>query len=551
VPLSKPSKDIHSAGFSAPSGRADGGYNRQVVLVQDLSVFVNTLIFTCSTQPGLADVLLELMSFGDHALRLRKVVEFPDKGKSIIGVAFSDLWCHFEDAIVVGVVPSRPMTAAQVEDDNGMAPLNSSSRTIRWDDRLAFISESSCPKARRTLGHPLGSLGHRVSGRTPPGLHPEPPPFALDPEGDTALAHSDNHSPPLKLLVCGFKEEWKDTERFSLHINDAVSSLPEGSSILFLNMMECSEFEALMQEAADHDEDIVRGPDLTWLFLGTRDLRTSVTLSHRHGDAADYETLNATLQNASPVDFDVAIILPSVAPLLSAQAQDTRLMSIMCILRTIVVQRGLKMIHVVGENKLESTSRLALRPLHASSATGKVDDSDFVNAQAISARALCQALAYPDMQPALLQLLCASPGSPSVHLCSAGMFLPYGVEICFADVIRRVKKGNPDDICIGHRVQNERRMITQFPVLSDEQVFQDGDVLLIISRGKPQALGSSGASDARHGDGKRSDDLAPPLAPAASVGIHPRSDCPDMIPLMPVAPNTPCPRLPGVLPCTE
>merc|ERR1739845_134047 len=105
------------------------------------------------------------------------------------------------------------------------------------------------------------------------------------------------------------------------------------------------------------------------------------------------------------------------------------------------------------------SSQLALRPRSDSTL---IDETDFVNVQAIIARASCQALAYPFLQPALVQLFSSSDGSPGLYLCPAGMFLPFGEDISFADVIRQVKKGHKDDICIGYRALVGTKLQTVF-----------------------------------------------------------------------------------------
>ena len=57
----------------------------------------------------------------------------------------------------------------------------------------------------------------------------------------------------------------------------------------------------------------------------------------------------------------------------------------------LVDMHKLDAIHVVGENKLESSTKLALRPVAGEADNSLVDATDFVNVQAIIARACCQA----------------------------------------------------------------------------------------------------------------------------------------------------------------
>ena len=76
---------------------------------------------------------------------------------------------------------------------------------------------------------------------------------------------------------------------------------------------------------------------------------------HTCGDAANYEILEEVLEKGK---FSIAMIIPPVAVAekqITPQAQDTRLMSIMCMVRTIIEEKELPEIHIVGENKLEAT----------------------------------------------------------------------------------------------------------------------------------------------------------------------------------------------------
>merc|ERR1711879_163420 len=123
----------------------------------------------------------------------------------------------------------------------------------------------------------------------------------------------------------------------------------------------------------------------------------------------------------------------------------------MCHLRTIVLENALPQIHVVGENRLESTAQLAVRPFCEDDCK-RIDETDFVNVQAIVARALVQALAYPYMQPALVQLLSQGSSSPSLYMIPAGRFVPYHTACTFAEVVRQVKPADSNSVCIGYRV---------------------------------------------------------------------------------------------------
>jgi hypothetical protein len=332
-----------------------------------------------------------------------------------------------------------------------MAP--ASRRVIHEDDRLIFLSERSNPKPL-TTAIPYGDTDFL--------------------EGFDGSKHNPKlkTSEPVNLLVCGFRQEWKKPERFLERIYRTGKALPDGSYIRFCNMMPVDEFTSLMDEvehdkeswantsgygilpARDASNDLIDG---TWRFYGRQEGKAfNVTLQHTEGDAANYDTLEEVLTSIGRIEyikgagFDTAIIVPPLMERMSAQAQDTRLMSIMCIMRTITDQNDLPPIHVIGENKLESTAALAIRPKCAKRV---VDETDFVNVQAIIARAMCQGLAYPFLQPPIDQLFSTEKKSPSIYLSPVEMFLPLGATVTFAAITAQVKRGGNQDMRRGDTVE--------------------------------------------------------------------------------------------------
>merc|ERR1719191_249329 len=101
-------------------------------MVQDLSLFVNTLLFTCSIQPGLADVIMELMDFEGVAMRLRKVIDFPGRGAHLVGKTVASMSHEWDDAVLLGIAPASPMEAERADPNNGMAP-NAERRILESD----------------------------------------------------------------------------------------------------------------------------------------------------------------------------------------------------------------------------------------------------------------------------------------------------------------------------------------------------------------------------------------------------------------------------------
>merc|ERR1712087_530907 len=105
--------------------------------------------------------------------------------------------------------------------------------------------------------------------------------------------------------------------------------------------------------------------------------------------------------------------------------------------------------HIVCENAQDVTATLCVVP-SGEEEEGIEDREDFVNAQAIRARALCQVLANPAMLPVLADLYSRDADGTTVLLISAEL---YGISgsFSFKQVQDRVASFDDDetDTCIG------------------------------------------------------------------------------------------------------
>ena len=130
-------------------------------------------------------------------------------------------------------------------------------------------------------------------------------------------------------------------------------------------------------------------------------------------------------------------------------------------------------LHAVGENCFDSTASLALTPY------GK-HQADFVNTQAIYARALTLTLAFPLSQPAIAQLFYQQSDSPCLKLASAGNeVIPLGTAT-FAQVSRAVAKKYHGAVCIGYMTQEGDRVFAPHP--NSSYTYEDGDFVLFFMR---------------------------------------------------------------------
>jgi hypothetical protein len=260
----------------------------------------------------------------------------------------------------------------------------------------------------------------------------------------------------------------------------------------FLNLLPTDKFMAVMDEMCSYRhlglaKDEANSDGMAWL------LENRIRISFTEGDPSNYDTLERVMMKEQH-GFDVALVVPPVDSAMSSQAQDTRLMTIMCALRSICEHNNLPPIHVVGENKLESSAGLALRPKTHES----IDETDFVNVQAIIARTLCQAMAFPFMQPAVVQLFESTEGTPAVYMVQASLFVPLNYEILFSDLIEEVKEECKDHICIGYRLMlpHEVKQIL-CPKLNERVSFKEQDSLVIISRQTPGVKTSRSPNEAQ------------------------------------------------------
>jgi len=257
-----------------------------------------------------------------------------------------------------------------------------------------------------------------------------------------------------------------------------VHKLPNGSKIHFLNMVGSEAFAALM----DADDRFAKKAENVWTInagihkgiLGSKRLK-KVTLHYTAGDPADKDALHDVLAITEDCKFEVAVIVGTMAHFkLSPHSQDLRVLSTMMLIRKAHADLfgDKEKFHVVGENCLDSTADLALQPI------GDRCSKDFVNTQAINARALVLALAYPVIQPAVGQLCTVGPGLPDILVSEAGrQLIPFG-EFSFADVAQAVAEKN--SVCVGYMSKDGEIVLAPKP--SSVHNYQDGDLLIIISR---------------------------------------------------------------------
>ena len=127
------------------------------------------------------------------------------------------------------------------------------------------------------------------------------------------------------------------------------------------------------------------------------------------------------------------------------------------------------------------TARLALGPLQKGSDEKSYREPDFVNTQAIYARVLSQALAYPLIVPAIRDLFEEEIGSSDIFLASAKNYGPIGAEVSMGVVKQLVLMAHGErSIFIGY--QDLSGTITLKPEHNETKYFDEDERLVIFKR---------------------------------------------------------------------
>jgi hypothetical protein len=173
---------------------------------------------------------------------------------------------------------------------------------------------------------------------------------------------------------------------------------------------------------------------------------------------------------------------------LGGRFRDTRVLNIMLLLRKLwgVKHEGVPM-HIVGENNEDMTARLALAPKRTGIVTksGKKrtveHEPDFVNSQAVYARALVQTMAYPLIQPAINDLFEDSPGSCDIVILNANEYVPVGVDMTYGVVRSAVLLAKGErSFCIG--IMYAKTGVELLPPHDKTVTFLEEDRLVLLKR---------------------------------------------------------------------
>ena len=410
IQLARPCKHMASATFCD-----DGG--RRLIRPMDLSLFMNSLIFACAAQEGLAHVLMMLLDAEGFSFKRRKAHLFCG---GVIGKTIGDCDDMLEKGAVIGVMPTnwggedvppgpRPARSCLVAGGAARRPPTiprrkprrrprrispRRSKTTRADVRVpALAGMGLAPDMDYVVKR--GDLIIFVSDTIspPPSSAHEDGSAAADVEAAKLLEPAEGFDTPhasMQALICGWRPVWTDeSKRLRARVEQITLGMGAGSAVYFINAVPEDLFKRLIEVECGFSAATFSDGKAGWATA------QGVELRHVPGDAADQEDLEPLVH---AISFDVAIVLGSQAraagDALSPANMDTRVLDILLLLRHVhaTSPNPNKYLHVIGENNVDETAMLALAPRTKDSLN---KPPDFINTQAIYARALTLTLAYP------------------------------------------------------------------------------------------------------------------------------------------------------------
>lgn len=299
--------------------------------------------------------------------------------------------------------------------------MNDPKRVIQPTDYLIFLGTTSNPKASLSKDD-VEYLNYEAK-RLLRGRHGNSPtmrtPYSATRDGINNTDYSELYTEPAKpletmaasnlrrndfvrtrpknILLLGFRPEWSNnTLRFMSRIEDISDSLELGSTLTCVNAMSKTSFAAFLTGpcgfSGDHKSGFVLSESSDFENIN------KLTIWHHEADPIHYDLVKPVFEISSRPPH-VAICLGSVVGKdLKAGSRDSRILSMLLILRDLAQRYCLDM-HIVAENQQDQTSTLAMTPKPGK----KGLNADFINTPAIIARSLCLNLAYRKFQHYLLQ----------------------------------------------------------------------------------------------------------------------------------------------------
>eukprot|EP00605_Chrysophyceae_sp_TOSAG23-4_P001407 GSChrysophyteH1.ASY1.ANO1.1533.1 assembled CDS len=470
--MTSPSKFVDAASFKAKS-------DRDIIYPMDISIFLNSLMFTCASQPGLANVLVRILDFEGASIRRRKATNLRsgvnDEYGDCIGKPFANVAKEFTQAIFIGVVRSSASDEECSKLGLGMCP--DPNTIIHEDDLLVFIGTRSNPRH----SHDMIQLCDDYDAQARKLLEEHT-------LGGMKLAKKVSN-----VLLCGWRSEWEEhTDRFAARCRDLLKFALPGSSVTMCNTIDPEDFSEAMKYLGFTQIITEESIPLSEIEEGgicrysTEILFPGVEIIHVFGDAAVPAILENIVMNKR---IDTAIVLGTQADVrLNAHSRDTRVLSITLLLRKIWMIKGdPSPMHVIGENQEDTTAALALTP--------RATEKTRVHSSVV--------MAYPMIAPAVAQLFEDSAETASICNVPAFSYVP---RECFElggtlkyGVIRSVVAHAKGEISIAIGwISAEDSTVHLVPDHDEDIYLTEYDKLIIIKRSvspEDELLQASEATD--------------------------------------------------------
>ena len=482
--LTNPSVYVDAACFKGAPLRNENGQialfkgrpvSLEVIHPLDITVFLNSLMFNCAAQPGLAKVIMNIFDFEGNAIRRRKVMNlrYGKDGKygAAVGKTFEEVQRDYPIAIFIALIDPL-ITDVEEMKRKGYGLCPNPKILLKQTDMVIFIGPKSTPM--RKSGHSELVQNYRDN--------------ALQLMDGVINLRTKVAKTKSNCLICGWRPLWGEfPKRLKKRIEEICVLREPGSFLIFLNGLSFEEFAEVMKNM----EAVPLTEEETNKFKQTSYTRRlykmesyGIFISHIVGDASKPSTMAPIIQERT---IHTAIVLGTQAKQrLSSHSQDTRVMSIMLLLRKLWIAKneGVPM-HVVSENQEDMSAKLALSPPVSVDSNGVLDDDmhdpDFINTQAIYARVLVQTLAYPVIKPAIADLFDDSPGSADLMIAHAAAYVPLGTEMTFGVIQELVLLHQGErSICIGIICATGEVLI--LPEHEKVFKFEDKDRLINITR---------------------------------------------------------------------
>ena len=341
---------ISGASFLAPAGH-------ECLYPQDITKYINSMLFHCAVKPSLSRVLMSLVDFQGPSMRTRPPTQLR-AGKSnklgwFIGKTMREAMLNscWGNGILIGYDDEGENN--EHPSDGSLGVMCDPDHVIEKSDHMIFVSPTSSPSSSCFKD------------------------FSKEAEKyiSNATRNSGSSDPikmvPAHILICGWRDVWDtNPERFRDRFNDMIS---------YLNVKEGSSITTINPKTVDEMDELLGAEGLGFRrFNGGWTTDDKVTVLHIPGDPTAMEDMQPIIQNKH---YHTAICLGTlVNQNLSAECSDSRVLGTLLILRVLCERKG-QFMHCVAENAQDQTSQMFLGPR---SCPG--EEADFINTQAIIAR---------------------------------------------------------------------------------------------------------------------------------------------------------------------